>query len=130
MKSLSLAVFAGLVFAVGGCGLNIEPSQTVTLAIDGVNAPARVSPGTSISVVVRVMVAECMEFDQLVVNRNTAGATIAAVGHLTDDGGAECDGPATLAPHTLVFDPPFESTFTITVIRLGQTALSVVVQVQ
>ena len=128
MKSVLLGVVAGLVVSASGCNLFSEPDQRLRLGVEGLEAPSRNPAANPLSVVVLVVTGGCKIFDRFETSRSAAGATLTAVGRDVSEGRA-CTDEAIVTPHTVRFDPPFASTFTITVNRFNQEPLTATIQI-
>jgi hypothetical protein len=131
MKGALLGVGMGLLVSAGGCNLFSGPDQSLRLGVEKLEAPARNSAATPISVVVTVMTGGCKVFDRFVTSKSATGATLTAIGRdLAAGKDMACTDDLILTPHTVRFDPPFASTFTITVYRPIQEPLTATVQIE
>ena len=115
MKSASLGVVAALAWSAAGCGI-FSPHESVVLAIAEVEAPTGIPPGTQLSVVLTVQTGGCTTFDRLQTERDGSSATVTAWGRSPAKGrNLSCTADIRYDRHTVRFDPPFGSTFNITV---------------
>ena len=132
MKSALLGVAAfALVSSASGCG-NFGPDQSVILGVTEVAAPASIAPGTSLSVVLTVVTAGCTGFDHIETQRSASEATITVWGRDGAKGRDDVLCPQVISheKHTVRFDPPFASTFTVTVDQGTMPPHTVTVRVQ
>ncbi len=127
MKSVLLGVVVGLVMSASGCNLFSEPDHTLRLGVDRLEAPSRSSAAAPLSVVVMVVTGGCKVFDRFETSRSAAAASLTAVGRDVSEGRA-CTDEAIVTPHTVRFDPPFASTFTIRVNRPIEEPLTATIQ--
>jgi hypothetical protein len=110
----------------------LAPDQSVVLGVTKLEAPAAISSGTQLTVVLTVTVGGCTRFDHISVVRNSSGADLAAWGIDGAKGKTDVGCPAFIAdePHSYTFDPPFQSSFTVQVARGRVSPLVATVQVQ
>lgn len=108
------------------------PDQSVVLDVTRIDAPATISSGATLTVVLNVTVGGCKMFDHIAVERGTSSASLTAWGRDAAKGRSDIGCPAFIAnePHSYRFDPPFQSPFTLEVDRVGLPPLSATVQVQ
>jgi hypothetical protein len=127
---MTSVVLSGLI-ACAGCN-PFAPDQTVVLSVSGLEAPATVAAGNTISVVLSVDVNGCERFDRITVNRNVSGATLTAWGTDGSKGskGVTCPEILKLESHTVQILPPFTDPFTITVPRGRLSPLTASVKTQ
>jgi hypothetical protein len=105
-----------LAFSVSGCGRIFGPNQSVVLQVSEIDAPATIAPGSTLSVTLHVTTGGCRRFDRIETSRVAAGVSVTVWGHDSSIGrDIMCPADLRIEPHTLVFNPPFESTFTIAV---------------
>src|SRR5688500_8940262 len=128
MKSVLVGVVAALAVSASGCNLFPEPDQRLRLGVEGLEAPSRNPAANPLSVVVLVVTGGCKIFDRFETSRSAAGATLTAVGRDVSEGRA-CTDEAIVTPHTVRFDRPFASTYTITVNRFNQKPLTATIQI-
>jgi hypothetical protein len=123
MRRGLLAFGLVLAFSVSGCSRIFGPNQSVVLHVSEIDAPATIAPGSTLSVTLHVTTGGCRRFDRIETSRVVAGASVTVWGHDSSIGRDDIMCPADLRtePHTLVFNPPFGSTFTIAV-NQGETA--------
>jgi hypothetical protein len=95
------------------------PDQSVVLEVESLDAPATISPGAQLTVVLTVTTGGCTLFDHIAVLRGTSGAQLVAMGLNTAKGKTNYSCPANIRsdPHSYTLDPPFQSPFTIRVNR-------------
>lgn len=105
------------VIAVGGCAGIFGPDQSVILQVSEIDAPASISAGSPLSVVLKVTTGGCRRFDRIEMTRVTTGANVTVWGDDSSIGRKDIMCPADMRTesHTMVFTPPFQSTFTISV---------------
>ena len=122
----ALLVLGGiLAFSTVGCNSIFGSDQSVVLGVAQVDAPATIAPSASLSVTLHVaLVNGCHTFDRFEIDRVATGANVTVWG--TKKKG-ECTQNYEEEPHTIVFNPPFGSTFTISV---NQGAISETVEVR
>jgi hypothetical protein len=127
---------AAIVTVLMGCmdsaGPTKEPTQFQPLPVSKLEAPATVTAGASVDVVLTVGRGACVAFDHISEVRGDSQITLAAWGReLMIPPGAACIGILIEEPHTYRLDPPFPSRFTILVqpVQFGPL-LSREVQVQ
>lgn len=108
------------------------PDQSVILGVSKLEAPATISAGTPLTVVVTVTTGGCTTFDHFAVERQPSVASIVAWGRDAAKGRKDVNCPLDirLEPHTYQFDPPFQNSFTVLVYREGLDPLTATVQVQ
>ena len=95
------------------------PDQSVVLEVQNLDAPATISPGAQLTVVLSVTTGGCTVFDHIAVLRGPSGAQLAAMGLNTAKGKTNYSCPADIRsdPHSYTLDPPFESPFKVQVNR-------------
>ena len=127
-----LALVVTLAFSTIGCGSIFGPDQSVILRVAEIDAPATIAPGSTLSVTLQVTTGGCRRFDRIEIERVAAGATVTVWGHDSSIGKKDVMCPADLRiePHTIVFTPPFESTFTISVYHGRLPGISETVEVR
>jgi hypothetical protein len=110
-----------IVIAFGGLAAcnPFAPDQSVVLEVESLDAPATISPGAQLTVVLTVTTGGCTVFDHIAVLRGTSGAQLAAIGLNTAKGKTNYSCPADIRsdPHSYTLDPPFQSPFTVQVNR-------------
>jgi hypothetical protein len=121
----------GLAAAPLGCN-PFAADQSVVLLVDQLDAPASISAGSPLTVVLTVVVGGCKVFDRIAVQRSVSSATMIAYGRDVAIGkDVACTDDARPEPHSYRFDPPFPNSFTVQVPReRGLSTLSKTVQVQ
>ena len=93
-----------------------EPAQSHPLPVSKLEAPATVSAGSPVDVVLTVGRGACEAFDHISEVRGDSQITLAAWGrNLASPPGAECPRILIEEPHTYRLDPPFPARFTILV---------------
>jgi hypothetical protein len=108
------------------------PDQTVILRVEDISVTPFITPGSALPVVLFVTTGGCTVFDHISVVRTASAAQLIAMGRNTAKGKPNISCPADIRtdPHTYTLDPPFESPFTIKVVRESLPPLSATVQVQ
>jgi hypothetical protein len=108
------------------------PDQSVVLEVESLDAPATISPGAQLTVVLTVTTGGCTVFDHIAVLRGPSGAQLAAMGLNTAKGKTNYSCPADIRsdPHSYTFDPPFESPFKVQVNRPTSAPLVATVLVE
>jgi len=128
MRRALLVVGVTLVFATIGCSI-FGPDQSIVLGVSQIDAPATIAPSASLSVTLQVALTDgCKKFDRFEIDRVATGANVTVWG--TDAGKGSsggCPQVYTEEPHTIVFNPPFGSTFTISV---NEGAISETIEVR
>ena len=121
MKSALLGVAAfALVSSASGCGI-FGPDQSVVLGVSDVAAPASIAPNTSLTVALTVVSGGCKRFAHIETDRSASGANITVWGRDAAKGRNDilCTQDIRHEVRTVRFDPPFASTFTVTVDQGG-----------
>ncbi|HEY8831637.1 MAG TPA: hypothetical protein VIM21_03950 [Gemmatimonadaceae bacterium] len=108
------------------------PDQSALLSVTKLEAPAAISSGAQLTVVLTVTVGGCTRFDHISIVRNPSGAALVAWGIDEAKGRTGVACPAIIGdePHSYTFDPPFQSPFTLQVDRGRLSPLTATVQVQ
>ena len=122
LLGVAVAVLAG---STAGChdpvrSSPIPPSgQAFIFHISKINAPDSVLPGVPLSVVLTALSGGCARFDRIETEKNSSGASVTVWGVNPQIGNPRmaCTADLRVEPHTLTFDPPFASSFTIVVNR-------------
>ena len=106
--------------------------QSFIFHVSKIDAPASIAPGASLSVVLTAVSGGCARFDRIETQRNASGASVTlwGVNPAIGNPGMPCTMDIRSERHTLTFDPPFASTFTISVNRPQLNPLTATVQVQ
>lgn len=132
MKSgLSWVLAAAIVSSVSGCRSIFGSDQAVILHVTELNAPATVDPGSSFSVVLTVQTGGCRRFDYIDTDKSQSGANITVWGRDSGAGrNVACPTDIRFESHTVVLDPPFASSFVITVGRGALSPLTATVTIQ
>lgn len=103
-----------------GCRNSTDTPTPIVLGVSSVAAPSSISSGERIDVTLNVQVGGCLVFDHLEVRRSDSGATMTAWGYDITEGikdrGIACTRMVDEA-HAYSFDPPFATTFTLSVER-------------
>ena len=117
-SSLSGLLAVALVAITLDCN-PFAPDQSVVLEVESLDAPATISPGAQITVVLTVTTGGCTVFDHIAVLRGPSGAQLAAIGLNTAKGKTNYSCPADIRsdPHSYTLEPPFQSPFTVQVNR-------------
>jgi hypothetical protein len=128
MRRGLLVLGVALGFSTVGCSI-FGPDQSIVLGVTEIDAPATIAPGASLSVTFLVALTDgCKKFDRFEIDRVATGANVTVWG--TDAGKGKsggCPQVYTEEPRTIAFNPPFGSTFTISV---NQGAISETVEVR
>jgi len=108
------------------------PDQSVVLGVESLDAPATISPGAPLTVVLTVTTGGCTVFDHIAVLRRTSGAQFAAIGRNTAKGRSNYSCPTDIRsdPHSYTLEPPFQSPFTVQVNRPTSPPLMATVVVE
>jgi hypothetical protein len=132
MKKALLGVVVGLVGSATGCSLLSGPDDKVMMSVATIEAPASIDSDASLSVVLSVVAGPCTDFDRFETNRDQSGATIVAWGrNRSGEQNDNCEIDIALVQQRSVrFDPPFGSTFTVTVVRPHAERLTATVQIR
>ena len=107
-----------LAFSALGCSSIFGRDQSVILGVTQIDAPATVAPSSSLSVTLHVaLVNGCQGFDRIEIDRVATGANVTVWGTDASRGrkNISCPQEYKEEPRTIVFNPPFGSTFTISV---------------
>lgn len=133
MKTALLGVATvALIGALGGCRDGLKPQVPVILPVSQIEAPASIAAGEPLSVTLIVNIA-CNNFERYEIHRSASGASIIVWGsNATSVLGYE-DVQCTrvfFERHTITFDPPFASTFTVYGNRGRMPAVQVTIEVQ
>ena len=125
-------VIVSLIVPTGGCRNPFSPGRSVILTVTEIAAPASVGAGAPIPVVLTVMTGGCVSFDRIETRSDASGASITVWGDDTSGGSKNvaCPQDIRYEQHSLRFDPPFASTFTLSVNRGRLSPLTATVQVQ
>jgi hypothetical protein len=112
--------------------LGAEMDQSFVFNVSKIDAPASIAPGTSLSVVLTAVSGGCARFDHIETQRNASGASITVWGVNPAIGNPEmaCTADIRNEPHTVSFDPPFATTFTVSVNRPQLAPLTATVRIQ
>ena len=108
------------------------PDQSVVLGVSKLDAPATVSPGSPLTVVLTVTTGGCKTFDHIEVERTASLASLTVWGRDGAKGAKNVACPAYIVdtPHSYQLNPPFQSPFTVQVDRGRVSPLIAVVNVQ
>ena len=128
---LFVVAVAGLVTMPLACN-PFAPDQSVELSVTKLDAPATISSGNPLTVVLTVTTGGCVSFDRITVERNASGASMTAWGRdaAKGDKNVMCPQNIVSEPHSYQFDPPFQNPFTVQVSRGRLSPLIATVQVQ
>lgn len=141
MKSALLGVI-GVVLAglTVGCtdpvgndpGRVTPPPPNFIFYVSEIDAPARILPGRSLTIVLTALSGGCARFDRIEAERSVSGAslTVWGVNPQLENPGMVCTADLRNERHTVTFDPPFAPTFKISVNRPQQAPLVATVQVR
>ena len=118
MRRIAVDIIIIAVAALAACN-PFAPDQSVVLEVESLDAPATISPGAQITVVLTVTTGGCTVFDHIAVLRGPSGAQLAAIGLNTAKGKTNYSCPADIRsdPYSYTLDPPFQSPFTVQVNR-------------
>jgi hypothetical protein len=132
MSRRLLVLGVALVVSVSGCGSIFGSDQSVILGVSAIDAPATIAPGSSLSVTLTVVRNGCEGFDRIEIDRLATGANVTVWGKDASIGNKNIGCPSRIweEPRTIVFNPPFASTFTIAVDRGRLAPLSRTVEVR
>ena len=133
MKSFLLEVVVVAFVAVPiACSNPFGPDQSVELSVTKLDAPATISSGNPLTVVLSVTTGGCVSFDRITVERNASGASMTTWGRdaAKGDKNVMCPQNIVSEPHSYQFDPPFQNPFTVQVSRGRLSPLIATVQVQ
>jgi len=132
MKYVLSGIFLVALAAVPLACNPFAPDQSVVLEVESLDAPATISPGAQITVVLTVTTGGCTVFDHIAVLRGPSGAQLAAIGLNTAKGKTNYSCPADIRsdPHSYTLDPPFQSPFTVQVNRTTSPPLVATVLVE
>jgi hypothetical protein len=104
-----------LVFSSLGCSSIFRGDRSVILAVPEVTAPTTIAPGTPLTVALTVQSGGCRRFDHIETSKNESGATLIAWGRDSGGENALCTTDIRHDRVSVTFNPPFASTFRITV---------------
>jgi hypothetical protein len=131
MNRISFGSVFVAVATVGACN-PFAPDQSVLLGVTKLEAPATISAGSPLTVVLTVTTGGCVTFDHIDVERDTYGAALTPWGRDGAKGKKNVLCPAIImdTPHSIQLDPPFQSPFMVLVPREGWDTLTATVQIQ
>jgi len=117
---------------IASCWNPFAPDQAVVLGVTQLDAPATISTGSPLTVVLTVVTGGCKSFDHIEAQRQAASASLTAWGRDGAKGRNDivCPDNIVYEPHSYRFEPPFQSPFTVTVNRGRLSPLIATVQVQ
>jgi len=132
MRRGLLVLGVSLAFSVSGCSSIFGSDQSVILQVSEIDAPATVAPASSLTVTLNVTLGGCLRFDRIEIDRVAAGANVTVWGNDASIGRPDvvCTSDIRTESHTLVFNPPFGSTFTIAVYHGRLPGISETVEVR
>jgi hypothetical protein len=121
-----------LAFSISGCSGIFGADQSVILQVSEIDAPATIAPGSPLSVVLKVTTGGCLRFDRIEMTRVASGANVTVWGDDSSIGRNDivCTSDIRTESHTMVFNPPFGSTFTISVYHGRLPGISETVEVR
>ncbi len=124
-------IFVVTVVAVSGCN-PFAPDKSVVLGVTKLEAPATISAGSPLTVVLTVTTGGCTTFDHIAVEREVFAASLTPWGTDGAKGEKNVSCPALIldTPHSIQLDPPFQSPFMVLVPRVGLDPLTATVEVQ
>jgi hypothetical protein len=129
-------LFGIATIALGAAPVSCNPftlvQPSVVLDVTKLDAPATISAGSVLTVVLTVTTGGCRSFDHITMERQSSGATLTAWGFDSARGDPNVPCPANIAsePHSVEIPPPFQSSFTVQVSRGRLSPLTATVQVQ
>ncbi|HEV7839238.1 MAG TPA: hypothetical protein VGO75_14320 [Gemmatimonadaceae bacterium] len=131
MRRILLEVIAISLAGLAACN-PFAPDQSVILDVDALSAPASITPGSSLTVILSVTTGGCTIFDHIAVLRRPASVQLAAIGRNTAKGrpNVTCPDVIRVDPHSYTLSPPFESPFLVKVERATAAALTATVTIQ
>jgi hypothetical protein len=133
MRRAITVVFAAVAIVAIDVACNpFAPDQSVILGVQRLDAPASISAGSSLTVVLTVTTGGCLGFDHIEAERAASGVSLTAWGRDASKGRNDIVCPAVIIsePHSYQLDPPFQSPFTVTVNRGTLSPLTATVQIQ
>jgi hypothetical protein len=131
MKRILVGIIAVALVPATGCN-PFAPDQSILLGVSKLEAPATISAGSPLTVVLTVSTGGCKIFDHIAVERDAYGAALTAWGTDAAKGKKNVLCPAIImdTPHSIQLDPPFQSPFMVLVPREGWDTLTATVQIQ
>ncbi len=133
-EPMKRALFGIAVVAIvtGSVACNLFTDHSVILGVSKLDAPATISPGSPLTVVLTVTTGGCKSFDHIAAERGTSGASLTAWGQDAAKGERNVSCPLNIVNelHSYQFDPPIQSPFTVQVDRGRVSPLSATVLVQ
>jgi hypothetical protein len=132
MKSVLLGVASfALALSFSGCAI-FGPAHPVILLVDEIDAPASIAPGAPLSVVLSVVTGGCRSFSHIETQRTAARADLTVWGRDASKGRNDiaCPLDVRMETHTVRFEPPFASIFTVSVDQDGRPARTATVRVE
>jgi len=131
MKSALLGVVAAALLGSATACIGIfSPTEPIILGVSEIEAPASISPGTPLTVALNVELGGCKRFDRIETERSATGASVTVWGRTRTGRGTVCTTDIRFESHSVRFDPPFTSTFTLSVHRGRMPPHQVVVRVE
>jgi len=128
------ALFGIAVVAImaGPVSCNLFADHSVILDVSKLDAPAAISPGSPLTVILTVTTGGCKSFDHIAAERGASGASLTAWGQDAAKGERNVSCPLNIVneQHSYQFDPPIQSPFTVQVDRGSLSSLTATVQVQ
>ena len=128
------ALFGIAVVAImaGPVSCNLFADHSVILDVSKLDAPAAISPGSPLTVILTVTTGGCKSFDHIAAERGASGASLTAWGKDAAKGERNVSCPLNIVneQHSYQFDPPIQSPFTVQVDRGRLSPLTATVQVQ
>jgi hypothetical protein len=128
------ALFGIAVVAIvaGPVACNLFADHSVILDVSKLDAPATISPGSPLTVVLTVTTGRCKSFDHIAAEHSASGASLTAWGQDAAKGERNVSCPLNIVnePHSYQFEPPIQSPFRVQVDRGRVSPLTAIVQVQ
>jgi hypothetical protein len=120
-----------VVFVAAACN-PFAPDKSVVLGVTKLEAPATITAGSPLTVILTVTTGGCTTFDRIEVERDASAASLTPWGTDGAKGEKNVSCPAFMVdtPHSIRLDPPFQNPFMVLVPRVGQEALTATVQIQ
>jgi len=127
----SIALVLGLLVSPIACN-PFAPDQSVILVVTKLDAPARITAGSSFAVVLTVTTGGCRSFNRIDAVRTTTDVTLTVWGKDAAKGRSDVTCPANTIDetHTFQLNPPFSSTFRVIVNRDRLSPLTATITVE
>lgn len=132
MKRFLFAMAVVVVGATLSCSPVVPDRSVVVLDVTKLDAPAAISAGGVLTVVLTVTSGGCVTFDHISMVRDLSGASLTAWGRDSRNGemSIPCTANIVSDPHSFEIGPPFQNSFTVQVPRGRMSPLTTTVQVQ